>query len=295
VDHALGIDLGGSNLRIGIVDIQGKVHELHVEPIDPGLGGDDLVRLIVARARGLDSDAAVGGIGIALSACVLEGGVLEPGMTTLAGLGGFPFVDRLSRELGRPCRIDNDANLALLAEVHFGAAKGARDVLLLTLGTGIGGGLLLDGRLRRGAHSSGSEIGQGMISGPTGEYRSLEELASPGAMMRRLGEPRGMLFDRASSGDDQAQALIAEMYELLGLSIANAHILLDLELVLLAGGLARSGTVLRDGVKEAFARICPAQLQFGLQIELADLPPDEGGVIGAACLWFEEEKLLPRM
>jgi glucokinase len=293
VDKALGIDLGGSNLRLGIVDTRGKVSELHVEPIDPEFGGDDLVDLIVARARGLTSHVDVGGIGVALSACILKDGVLEPGMTTLEGLGGYPLTERVSQELGRPCLIDNDANLALLAEAHFGAAKGFKDVLLLTLGTGIGGGLLLDGRLRRGSHGSGAEIGQGMIPDSDNGYCSLEELASPGAMMRRLGEPRGMLFERATSGDGQAQLLIDEMYELLGLSIANTHVLLDLELVLLAGGLAKSGPVLLDGVRKAFARICPAQLQFGLKIELADLAPDQGGVIGAACLWFEEKELLP--
>jgi len=295
VNLALGIDLGGSNLRLGIVSTQGEVLELHVEPIDPALSGDEFVSLIAARARGLKDFAKIRGAGVALSACVLKGGVLEVGMTTLAGLGGFPFVERLSSLIKQPCRIDNDANLALLGEARFGAARGASNVLLLTLGTGIGGGLLLDGQLRRGSHSSGSEIGQGMVPTATLGYRSLEELASPGAMMRRLGDPRGLLFERAAAGDGQARQLIAEMYELLGLSIANAHVLLDLELVLLAGGLAHSGTVLRDGVQAAFERICPVHLQFGLQIELAALPPEAGGVIGAACLMFEEAGLMPAL
>jgi glucokinase len=171
-----------------------------------------------------------------------------------------------------------------------------KDVLLLTLGTGVGSGLILGGHLRRGAHSSGSELGLAAIPSPHRDgYVSLESLCSPGALMRILGDPRGKLFERAKGGDEEARSLIGQMYEYLGLAIANTHVLLDLELVLLAGGLARSGAVLREGVQTAFEHICPRDLQFDLRIELAGLSPDTGGVIGAACLWFEETGLLQRI
>jgi hypothetical protein len=74
------------------------------------------------------------------------------------------------------------------------------------------------------------------------------------------------------------------------MAVANAHILLDLELVILAGGLSNSGSVLREGVQEAFERICPKELQLGLRIELAGLSPDQGGVVGAACRFEEEDR-----
>jgi len=293
---ALGIDLGGSNLRLGIVDCHGSLVDFCAQPIDLSLSGDDLVAMVSRHARGLARLSEASGVGLALSASVLAGGDLGPGMTTHPRLGGYPLRQRLSEELGRPCLIDNDANLALLGEVHFGAARGLRDVLLLTLGTGVGGGLMLGGHLRRGAHSSAAEIGLTQVPG-TGEedYVSLESLSSPGALMRELGDPRGHLFERAASGDRKAKALIEQMFRYLGLAVANAHILLDLELVLLAGGLSRSGVVLRDGLRAAFARICPLELQFGLRIDLAALNPDEGGVIGAACLWFEEQGSLQRL
>ncbi len=113
--------------------------------------------------------------------------------------------------------------------------------------------------------------------------------------MRQLEDPRGHLFDRAAKGDGKAQALILQMNEYLGMAVANAHILLDLELVILAGGLSNSGPILREGVRESFERICPKELQLGLRIELAGLSPDQGGVIGAACMWFEEEGSLVRL
>ncbi len=293
---ALGIDLGGTNLRIGVVDRAGCVVDLRLQPIDPLQSGDELTSTIVRNARLLSSLGETSGIGLALSASVSADGRLGLGATTHPGLAGYPLRERLAAELGRPCLMDNDANLALLGEAHFGVARGLRDVLLLTLGTGVGGGLMLGGKVRRGARSSAAEMGLTQVPvfpGPA--FVSLESLSSPGALMRQLEDPRGHLFDRAAKGDGKAQALILQMNEYLGMAVANAHILLDLELVILAGGLSNSGPILREGVRESFERICPKELQLGLRIELAGLSPDQGGVIGAACMWFEEEGSLVRL
>ena len=180
---ALGIDLGGTNLRMGIVGRTGKVNEFLSKPIDPGLSGAQIVCEIVETALSLNEFGKVQGAAVGLAANILKGGILKTGLTTLPGLGGYPFLEELSRALSKPCLMDNDANLTLLGEAHFGAAKGVDHVLLLTLGTGIGGGLLLDGRLRRGAHSSGSEIGLTVISDSDfGSYLTVESLVSPGAL-----------------------------------------------------------------------------------------------------------------
>ncbi len=293
---ALGIDLGGTNLRIGVVDRAGHVVDLRIQPIDRLQSGDEITSAVVRNARLVPSLGETSGIGLALSASVSADGRLGPGTTTHPGLAGYPLCDRLAAELDRPCLMDNDANLALLGEAHFGAAQGLRDVLLLTLGTGVGGGLMLGGRVRRGARSSAAEIGLTQVPvlpGPA--FVSLESLSSPGALMRQLKDARGHLFDRAANGDEHAQRLIRQMNQYLGMAVANAHILLDLELVILAGGLSNSGTILCEGVREAFERICPKELQLALRIELAGLPPDQAGVIGAACMWFEEEGSLVKL
>ncbi|HLE51443.1 MAG TPA: ROK family protein [Anaerolineales bacterium] len=292
---ALGIDLGGTNLRSGLVDPKGKLIEFFSQPIDPLLSGDQIVEAVVGQVKGLGSLSGISGVGIGLAANIIQGGILQRGLTTLAGLAGYPFLERLSGALGKPCLMDNDSILNLLGEVHFGAARGVDNVLLITLGTGIGSGLLLDGVIRHGAHSSGSEIGLTVVrESITGDYVPVENLVSPGALMQKLGEPGGQLFQFAFNRDEKAQSLIDEMFEYLGVVVANAHVLLDLELVLLSGGLARVGPVLRDGVLAAFTRTCPANYQFGLRIELGDLPVDAAGVIGAACLWFEQEGWLMR-
>jgi glucokinase len=293
---ALGIDLGGTNLRIGVVDRAGRVVDLRIQPVDRLQSGEQIVSAIVCTARLLPLLKETSGIGLALSASVSADGSLGPGTTTHPGLAEYPLSNRLASELGRPCLMDNDANLALLGEAHFGAARGLRDVLLLTLGTGVGGGLMLGGRVRRGARSSAAEIGLTQVPvfpGPA--FVSLESLSSPGALMRQLKDAPGGLYERAANGDGHAQALIQQMDQYLGMAVANAHILLDLELVILAGGLSNSGIILCEGVRNAFERICPKELQLGLRIELASLPPDQVGVIGAACMWFEEEGSMDRL
>lgn len=287
MDIALGVDLGGSNLRLGTVDAEGRVIDFRSLPISQALRGEEIVARLVQAVRGLEGFAGVEGAGIAVAAA-LQGDRILPGLAGHRALEDFPLRRRLEEEIGKPCLIDNDANLFLLGEAHFGAARGMKDVLLLTLGTGIGGGLMLDGRLRRGAHSSGVEIGLMLLSeARPGSYVTLESLASPGLLVRELGDPRGSLFARAAEGDERAAALIGEMCERVSWAIANAHILLDLELVLLSGGLAQAGEALLHRVRAAFSRICPAEAVFGLRIEIGALPPDKGGVIGAACLWFE--------
>jgi predicted NBD/HSP70 family sugar kinase len=280
---------------MGIVNAAGELIDFLSQPIDPVLTGEQIVATIQALAEALNGSPQIEGVGVALAASVLHGGVLLEGLTTLPGLGGFPLQDRLTRAFGRPCLIDNDANLALLAEAHFGAAKGRRNVLLLTLGTGIGGGLLLDGYLRCGSHSSSSEIGMMVIRDANGAYTPIENLASPGALMQQLGDPRGQLFERADSGDKLAQHLIDGMFEYLGMLVTNIHLLLDLDLVLLGGGLASVGPRLREGIQASFERICPPGMQFGLIVETGNLPAQVTGVIGAACLWFERTGSLPTL
>lgn len=293
---ALGIDLGGTNLRLGLVAPSGKLRDFTGVPVDWTLSADEIVGVIARQARSSGYLSEVSGVGLAVAAVVLPGGVVREGLTNLPGMGGYPLADRLSTALGKPCVVENDAGLALRGEVHFGKAQGFDDVLLLTLGTGIGAGLLLRGQLRSGPHASCGEIGLTLIVDPrTSTYRPIEDIASPGALAQRLGDPGGYLFEKASAGDVLAQSLIKEMYEYLGLLIINAHLLIDLELVLLSGGFAVAGEALKKGIAASIDRLCPPEYRPDLQVELGFLPVDAVGVIGAASLWFEREGLLPSL
>jgi predicted NBD/HSP70 family sugar kinase len=103
------------------------------------------------------------------------------------------------------------------------------------------------------------------------------------------------LFQRLELGDPKAIQLVSEMYQTLGMLITNIHLLLDLELVLICGGLAAVGKQLITGLRNGFQDTCPPNYNFDLKIELGALPVDSAGVIGAACLWFERYGLLPKL
>ncbi|MFA5872386.1 MAG: ROK family protein [Anaerolineales bacterium] len=287
---AVGIDVGGTNLRTGLVTSTGELVDFFAAPIDRQLSGDEILQVIIDQVNSLKDSTRASGIGVAVAASILKGCMFHEGMTTLSGLKGYPLCQRISDAFCKQCVIGNDANLTLLAEAHFGAAKGVRHVLLLTLGTGIGGGLMLNGQMYSGAHSSGVEIGLSLMPDwQSRSYQSIENLAAPGALMNLLGDPRGFLFQRAENGDRVALTLINTMFDYLGVLVTNAHVLLDLDLVLLSGGLASVGVTLRDGVRAAFEKFCPQPVQFDLQIELGSLRSDAAGVIGAACLYFQQQ------
>ena len=295
-DQVLGIDLGATNIRFGVVNPSGALSRFRREAIDRSLKGDELVEWIARKVEAADCLEPAGAVAVGLAGMVLPGQVLKPELVILPGLWNYPFTERLAARLGKPCWLGNDADQALRGEAHFGAARGYRNVLLLTLGTGIGGGLMLDGRLREGPHGTSVEIGPMRLGYPAGQpCASIESLYSPGALMKRLGYPEGHLFDYVRQGDPGARRLADEMFQAIGMLIANIHLLLGLELVLIGGGVAAAGDDLLAGLRREFQRACPAEFQFGLRIELGALPVDTAGVIGAACRWFELSGRLPAL
>jgi glucokinase len=290
IQLALGIDLGGTNLRVGVVNADGKLLEFTAKPIDSSLPGDEIVFEIYNTARTLSLLPQVSMVGLALAGAVLPDEKIQKELANLEGLHHYPLKDHLEEVFSRPCRIENDAILALLGEYCFGAARGQKDALLLTLGTGIGGALLLNGSIRKGPHGLGCEIG--MLPFPNPNFYNLtpfEKLASPKSIMVTLGDPAGNLYRRASSGDYKAKAALDGMYWHLGWLVTAMHLALDLDLVILSGGFASIGAPLRDGVRHAFEEICPREVQFDLEIVTGALPVQAAGVIGAACLCFERE------
>jgi glucokinase len=295
-DRVLGIDLGGTNIRYGLVRTDGQLSNFHRESVDQSLLGDQLVEWIGQRVEASFDIAKIHSVAVGLAGMVLHDQILKPELVVLPGLGDYPFSEMLSARLHKPCWVGNDASTALRGEAHFGAAKGYRNVLLLTLGTGIGGGLLLNGKLREGSHGTSVEIGLFKLGNPSdGKSFSIESLYSPGAVMKQLGVPNGYLFERVRQGDTRAKQLEKKMLEALGMLIANIHLLLDLELVLISGGLAVAGEELLTGLRSEFQKACPAEYQFDLKIETGNLPLDTAGVIGAASVWFERFGFLPSL
>lgn len=172
-----------------------------------------------------------------------ETGYLE-GASSLAFLHGVPIRERLVKLIGAPVKMENDANCAALAECHKGAAKGKKNVVFVVVGTGIGGTMVIDGKIRQGHHLYGGEFGMMLIDG----RREWAELGSAVHMARKVSIAKGLdmhalsgkeVFALAEQGDDLAQEAVEEWYHYLALGCYNLQYILDPEVILIGGGISQ--------------------------------------------------------
>jgi glucokinase len=294
--RVIGVDVGGTKTLAAVVDREGEieqqlVHSTDVSSQDGLLAGLDAV---VDELRGGREIAALG-FGIPSRVDQRTGRAVASVNIPLADVD---FRDRMRERHGLPVGIDNDANAATIGEWKSGAAKGARHVVMLTLGTGVGGGLILDGRPFRGATGVGAELGHIVIGidGPPcgcGGHGHLESYAAgrvADAAARRLygeGSDGHELVAKANEGDAHAVKALAEIGRHLGAGIASLVNIFEPEVVVVGGGFGSSaGELLLGPAREVVAieglqplrdtvRIVPAQLGF------------HAGVIGAAMVGFE--------
>jgi glucokinase len=300
---AIGIDLGGTKVLAAKVTADGTLDEVRKVPT-PRTGVEDLVTCLVALVDELGGSDAPVGIGV-------PGMVLSDGTVAQApNLVGFdrpvPLGAELARRLGRPVAIDNDVNAAALAEHRLGAGRGADEMLVLLVGTGVGGGLILDGGLRRGPGGRAGEVGHLTVR-PGGEpcgcggRGHLEAYAGRAGLERRAraahgsgrrtrlvelagdGPMKSKVFARAlAEGDEVAVDLLADAADVLALGIGNVATVLDVSLVVVGGGLGeRLGPSFLDQVAASghFGGFGPS----GIELRMAERL-DDAGVVGAAML-----------
>ncbi len=302
---AIGIDIGGTKVAGLRVAEDGSVLERRERPTP----ADD-VPATVETVAGLAAELAEGG-GEAVG--VGAAGMVEFAAGTLRYAPNLawrevPLRDLVSERTGLPCVVDNDANVAAWAEYRFGAARGFRHVLLITVGTGIGGGIVADGALFRGAHGFAAEIGHIIVEpdGPPcgcGNRGCWEQVAS-GRALDRLAraeverDPSGRIAalaagdevsgrhvsEAAREGDPAAVAAFATVGRRLGEGIAGLVNVLDPEVVVVGGGVAEEGAVLLDPARAAFVEAVEApEHRPEVPIVPAALGND-AGAIGAAAL-----------
>jgi glucokinase len=270
----IGIDVGGTKV-LGVVlgtDDTVLAHERVAS--DPSGGGvEPAMATVVAALRAAVPE--VGAIGVGIAGLVDDDGTLRYG-PNLPDVLELPVRARLAAATGLPVHVDNDANAAGWAEVVLGAAAGARDALVVTLGTGIGGAIVIDGRVQRGAAGFAAEIGHFTVdrSGPLcacGQRGHWEAIASGSALGRLAveavarGDAPGIaahagsdavsahhLVAAARSGDEAALGLLARFADDVALGLAALANILDPAVIVVAGGLVEIGDLLLDTVRECF-------------------------------------------
>jgi glucokinase len=306
--YSIGVDLGGTNLRVAAATESGEIlQKISVPTVltgGPARVIDDMVDAIRAlREEVASSDLR--GIGVAVPGFVdVKAGVMVV-CVNLPGFEGFPIRDEVQRRLGIPILLENDGNAAALGEKWIGAGKDVQDLALLTLGTGIGGGIIGDGKVQRGFLGMAGEIGHMTIypdGNPCGcgNFGCLEKHASASAitaMANMMGiEARKLdsqeLHTLALAGNEKAQMVFDAVGRALGIAIANLANLLNYPLFLLSGGPLAAWDQFAPSM---FAEVNKRSFVFRdsrARIEKAILGSN-AGLLGAAYLPFSEQAAAP--
>ncbi|HJV03754.1 MAG TPA: ROK family protein [Actinomycetota bacterium] len=310
--RAIGIDVGGTKIVGLLVDEGGAVLE-RVERDTPPDDADATVEELRRLAADLDDGAEALGLGMAGMLDFERGVILSS--PNLPWANGLPIRDRIAALVDLPCLVDNDANVAAWGEFRFGAARRyERAMLMVTVGTGIGGGIIADGRLYRGAHGFAGEIGHIIVEpdGPRcgcGNRGCWEQVAS-GRALDRLGAAAAArdrtieiarlaggnpvtgryVADAARAGDAIAVGIFEEVGRRLGEGIAGLVNVLDTEAVVVGGGVAEEGDLILDPARRAFLDAVEAS---GDRPEVPILQAalgNDAGAIGAADLALEASR-----
>ncbi len=313
--YLLGVDLGGTNIVVGAMPDDGTaMHGVHSEPTHAEDGADGvtarIVRMIEQTIEATVAETGITraqfrGVGIGAPGPLdLDTGVVL--ITPNLGWVNYPLRDRVSAAVGLPAALDNDANCATLGEWWIGAARGARHVIGLTIGTGIGGGLILDGAVYHGASGIAGELGHTSIETNgrrcnCGNYGCLEAYASGPAIATRAREALGggeasllpalvdgdlsritaqTVYQAAEQGDLVARQVVRDTAQFLGTGIANLLNIFNPEVVVIAGGVTQAGAALFEPLRAEVRRRAFKPAVDACRIVPGELP-GTAGVAGA--------------
>lgn len=295
--RAIGVDVGGTKILAGVVDREGNVAR-RLERSTPRGSQDDVLAELDSVVEALLADDGVAALGFGIPSTI-DQRVGRAVSSVHIPLADIDFRDRMAERFGLPVGIDNDGNAAAIAEWRFGAGRGTSHMVLMTLGTGIGGGLILDGRPYRGSIGAGAELGHIVVDYggvPCGEGCSgrghLEAVAAgpaaDEAARRRLGEGSSArdLVLAARNGDSGAREDLAELGRRLGAGIASLVNVFNPEVVVLGGGFAAARDLILEPARETLAREGLRPARDLVRIEWATLGP-EAGMVGAGLVGFE--------
>jgi len=305
----IGIDLGGTNTRAGLVDESGRISKRAQAKTPHAASAGDIVDVVIGLIKNVnDPGAPAKKVGIG-AASVIDFQDLRKSMwPNLPGLQGHDFVGEIADKTGLIVTIENDANAAVIGERWQGAAKGTQNAVGITLGTGVGGGIIINGELVRGASGSAGEIGHICVdpNGPLcgcGSTGCLEQYSSATAVVRITKEilasfPESPLhskleldakdvFDAALGGDLAGIKVFEEAGRYLGIACAALVNLLNPEVIVVMGGLAGAWNLMGQSSREELQKRAFQQAVERVNIVRGVLG-DDAGILGAAKLTFAD-------
>lgn len=276
--YGFGVDVGGTTIKMGFFETDGKLLDKWEIKTDTTNGGGNILSDI---AKSIDNKLAqegisksdVQGIGVGVPGPVNSKGVVLKCVNL--GWGVFNVEEALSNLTGLMVKAGNDANVAALGEMWQGAGKGSEDMIMVTLGTGVGGGIIVDGKVIAGANGAGGEIGHITVNEDEieacncGQYGCLEQYASATGIVRmakrKLAKTDAQtsltsveelsakaIFDEAKSGDAVAVELVEELGKILGGALSNIAVVTNPEVIVIGGGVSKAGQILIDTIQKHF-------------------------------------------
>lgn len=298
----IGIDVGGTNLRCALVDYNGNILERRRCESRIEEGRDAFCARLVSEISAIKDSAGLRGvpvesIGIGIPGLIGRDGMVHSSVNLLP-LNGFNLAAYIEIRTGLPTVCGNDANVIALGEQRFGAGRKFSSSMVVTLGTGLGSGLILDGRLWTGHGGFAAEFGHITVDPegypcPCGNRGCLEQYASAGALVRfaREGMPETAaeslsaekVAELARAGDNAALAAFERLGYWLGIGLASLTNTLNIEAVIIGGGVSASFDLLLPALRRTVQQRCFPEIYAGLVIQKASLG-DDAGLLGGAAL-----------
>jgi glucokinase len=309
--YTIGVDVGGTKVLGGVVDEIGSVVKT-ARRDTPREGGAALTQTIADVAKELMAEFTIDSVGVSAAGFVSSDRKTMLATPNIAGWNGVDLDYQLTSLIGLPVVIENDANAAAWGEARFGAGRGKEHMLMLTVGTGIGGGIIVNGELYRGAYGIAAEIGhlrvvpEGHLCG-CGARGCFEQYGSGNALMRHAREAiaaspdiarnllsRGdgtlegltgkAITDAARDGDAVALAAFNTTAQWLGAGIATLSVILDPECVVIGGGVIDAGDILLEPTRAALVRYMPFAGKHPYPEIIGAQLGNEAGLVGVADL-----------
>ncbi|MCC2443823.1 ROK family protein [Bacillus cereus] len=279
----IAFDIGGTQIKYGIISEAGRVLKRKTVATKIHLGGEQIIQKLILLSKKLMNEHTIAGIGISTAGIVdINKGIVTGGADHIPGYSTIPIIDRLQEILKVPVSIDNDVNCAAFGEKWNGSVREKENFIMLTIGTGVGGAIFIDGELYRGHSFSAGEWGNMLIEGKT-----FEEVASISGLIRLVRKYKGKgewngrtIFELYDKGDREVAQAVGIFFKHLAIGISNLAYIFNPETIIIGGGITDRGNEFLKEVKEEVSKYLNQEIYNNCEIELAQ-NGNCAGMIGA--------------
>lgn len=279
------IDIGGTNIKYGVIEENGNIILSSEIPTEAYKGGKNIIDKVKVLIRNIIKEYKIEGIGVSTAGmvCPKEGKIVYAG-PTIPNYTGVEIKKILESEFDIPCAVENDVNSAALGELWLGAGKGRSSIACMTVGTGIGGAIILNGKVVHGANNSAGEIGYMLVNG-----EEIQNVASTTALVKKVAVIKGIneeningrdIFKWYEEGDKVCIEEIERLANTLALGITNIVYLFNPEVVVLGGGIMAREDILRPLIDNGLKKYLIESVYKNVAIEFAKLK-NTAGMVGA--------------